>query len=616
MFVLILYSKIKRYLEEKSEIRIPKKEPQSTPEISTYYKELSDLDKLKIIHDTFQEFYPYSFEVVTSSFLDNPNSNRSDLDVLLKLKKSYDHLVKTRKYETLYDRQSALRSAQSEINKEYKGISLHSLFRLHRKNRKLDFLTKRASKDPFELVEVDLSRMRHNFDRMYVATSWVDQTSQIMNIGSSDDREIKRLRDGTEWNDFYSLFAGSGVILNNKTILIEPVFESVRYYTRHHVFCGMIADPKSRNAKNQDIRQISYYKYYFDLKGRLIGEDYGLYWYNDLPKFGVNYHLPAKEQIVEIDTDAFETRIYPVFSSSYYSFTVNKGNRSVGYGLVNEKNQFVLSDTFRKMILFEQDQRMIGEKEGGVFLYNLNSRQLIRELNYSGFRNDNDYSKDRILPDFVAVYNKDEENGSFKFGVINPFGEEIIPIVYRYIDKIKNFDYLRIIDNENSLGKSYWEDEDEYLDNGHDEFRDFDHKAQEWFDTYGDDPWTSHNYITSTYIGNHWGIINYKNEVIIPPTYGWLEFLDSEILKVNMGGGVIEYYNWDKKEDRHILGGKFGVINLRNEVLIPLEYDVLFRHHDEIWAQKIENQRFDSKKPYDIFDFNEGKITRKNLEKS
>jgi hypothetical protein len=94
------------------------------------------------------------------------------------------------------------------------------------------------------------------------------------------------------------------------------------------------------------------------------------------------------------------------------------------------------------------------------------------------------------------------------------------------------------------------------------------------------------NYITS--IKNvKWGIVDINNEIIIPIEYDWIDEVESTVWVVYKGGTV--FYNDDYQEDYWTINNaKLGVYNL-TKLITPIEYDVIkknwFRIKDYIFVQ-------------------------------
>lgn len=117
------------------------------------------------------------------------------------------------------------------------------------------------------------------------------------------------------------------------------------------------------------------------------------------------------------------------------------------------------------------------------------------------------------------------------------------------------------------------------------------------------------NYIIS--IKNvKWGIVDINNEIIVPIEYDWIDEVESTVWVVYKGGTV--FYNDDYQEDYWtIKNAKLGVYNL-TKLITPIEYDVIkknwFRIKDYIFVQNGKNYFDDNSTEYDVFTLEGKKI--------
>ena len=114
-----------------------------------------------------------------------------------------------------------------------------------------------------------------------------------------------------------------------------------------------------------------------------------------------------------------------------------------------------------------------------------------------------------------------------------------------------------------------------------------------------------------------WGIIDINNNIIVPIEYDWIDEVESTVWVVFKGGTV--FYNDDYQEDYWtIKNGKLGVYNL-NKLVTPIEYDVIktnwFRIKEYIFVQNGKSKYFDDNSTdYDVFTI-EGKKIETNKPK-
>ena len=108
-----------------------------------------------------------------------------------------------------------------------------------------------------------------------------------------------------------------------------------------------------------------------------------------------------------------------------------------------------------------------------------------------------------------------------------------------------------------------------------------------------------------------WGIVDINNEIIVPIEYDWIDEVESTVWVVYKGGTV--FYNDDYQEDYWtIKNGKLGVYNL-NKLITPIAYDVIkknwFRIKEYIFVQNGRTKYFDDNSTdYDVFTLEGKKI--------
>lgn len=102
-----------------------------------------------------------------------------------------------------------------------------------------------------------------------------------------------------------------------------------------------------------------------------------------------------------------------------------------------------------------------------------------------------------------------------------------------------------------------------------------------------------------------WGIIDIHNNLVVPIEYDWIDEVESTMYVVYKGGTV--FYNDDYQEDYWTIeNGKLGVYN-QASLIIPVEYDSIaknwFRVKDFIFVRKEP-----ANSEYDVFTFDGKKI--------
>ena len=149
---------------------------------------------------------------------------------------------------------------------------------------------------------------------------------------------------------------------------------------------------------------------------------------------------------------------------------------------------------------------------------------------------------------------KQEENG--KFGVVDHTGKIIVPIIY---DTVDNFccNYAKKI-----IGKKEGANDDIYMPPQYIEVSKDGKRGI--FDVLGNEKVPvkydmfefnyDHNDLIPTYINGKWGYINIDNEVIVPFIYDYASYFDEHFANV-------------------VIGDKCGLIDRKGNLVFPFEYD-------------------------------------------
>lgn len=100
-----------------------------------------------------------------------------------------------------------------------------------------------------------------------------------------------------------------------------------------------------------------------------------------------------------------------------------------------------------------------------------------------------------------------------------------------------------------------------------------------------------------------WGIIDLNNNIIVPIEFDWIDEVESTVWVVYKGG--IVYYDDDYQENYWtIKNGKLGVYHL-NKLITPIEYDTIkknwFRIKEYIFVQNGTKYFDDNSTYYDVF---------------
>ena len=73
-----------------------------------------------------------------------------------------------------------------------------------------------------------------------------------------------------------------------------------------------------------------------------------------------------------------------------------------------------------------------------------------------------------------------------------------------------------------------------------------------------------------------WGIINIMNDVVVPPSYTYIDTFDGQFAKVgNTENDECIYFPDDKDIRLHVKSMKYGLIDTSGDIVLPLEYDYI-----------------------------------------
>ncbi|WP_299681051.1 WG repeat-containing protein [uncultured Dokdonia sp.] len=570
--------------------------------VKTKNTSYSTKNKLKFVYNGLKEFYPYSFDELEQSL-----KLEFDLDQKLnywtKVVEQFNKLSIEPKNKNKI-RLDILGDSFRAIKKENNQITYYPLFEKCLDIRFQEFIKNRSQKGYFEFRKVELTtnHRRQSYDGGF--SCFCEDTKSTFEI--SPNRYIYepmiKLITGQTCDIFRARFMKCGVIVSNNSFLIEPLFDNIHYYTRHNVFCGLI-----KEKRNNDFNNAAYYKkYFFDILGNLIFEIRGEYEKRFLPEIGINYNLPKENNIVEIKTELIDRNYRKVFSSSYYT---NGSSYNETTGLINNNNNQILPKKYGDLIVFEKEQTILASKDDEVYLFELNNVDLVKTLNCNAFIDDNDYGKEKEISSYTRVVKKNQTESENEFidlwGLINAQGEYQIPLEYNYLERSDKLNYYKVFKAPPTSRENHfnWIDEEAELFayNNTEE-------SHNWWSEYESKSFTSSLYVISSWKGNYLGIVDINNNLIIPKKYSWIQFISSKLLIVSTDSEVINYYDKDSGgENTYVMGGKFGVIDVGNKLVVPLEYDAIRLRENKIYAQKTSSGDFNENESFDIYDLNGNK---------
>lgn len=216
-----------------------------------------------------------------------------------------------------------------------------------------------------------------------------------------------------------------------------------------------------------------------------------------------------------------------------------------GIGAVNGLYHLAVPAVYTWIEMDPDTGNFLCQKESGCDLFDENGNLLLAsdftELNlcYSGkgymaFKTDD-------IEALEDAYSCSAVDG--KYGLLDTNGNEIIPCIY---DMIREGHSLRneVLVMVGDLRK----------------------------DDLSFDPPNMHYASYTNATGGQWGVLNFNNEFIVPAMYEWIESTWNENCFLVNQGGIMNYSRWDHEDDLwEIIGGKWGMINNDNKVLVPIE---------------------------------------------
>lgn len=371
-----------------------------------------------------------------------------------------------------------------------------------------------------------------------------------------------------------------GIFTTNYTSIVEAIYDSTYYEKNINFIVGVIFENKDTWL----------YKF-FNLDGILISSLHA-----QRVKIEDNYiiseNADAKYELLD---DKFNVLIdnKDYLSSIGNNLFIFKENGK--FGILNSFGKIIIPPVNVKIHSKVNNNRIIVESAINKYhIYNINGR-IEQDLPYDNILSstsntyaapckiDEDKFKTVIgkkIDDYLEMTDFDG-----KWGIIDNDGKEIIPNEYNYIDFFRSKFFYKV-----GLGKMY-----------------LNHDTNDSFINIQDN-------IYLIVRDTKWGVINNKNDIIVPIEFEWVEEIsDGKLWAINKGGQL--YYNSDYEVNRwEILGGKWGVINSESKIIVPIKYDKVitswFRVKSYIFVKNTSKDSnyydFD-----DVYDF-DGKLIMNN----
>lgn len=402
-----------------------------------------------------------------------------------------------------------------------------------------------------------------------------------------------------EDNSIFKIKEGYWGVLNKKEeILIDPIYDSVAYNSLKKWFVCTNFNAKIKDAK---------WTYYFhNTKGVFIKKisDYNAIRIDDGGNIfcRINLKKEAKSKVSgkqKVDIykygmldNNFNEIIKPIYESlGSLSTDLLVAKENGLYGIITIKEEKILNFICTKLIGSFNDKKNVLAKIDGIF-YNIGKNgKKIKQFSFSHllFPRSNTYgaptktSRDKFkvivngiqMKDSDEYFTVDEMNEyKGKWGVIDNGGNSLIKSNYDFIDFFRDNRYLKAFIGE----MEFPIDEDG-------------------------------NILMKNSLC---GVIDYKENIVVPIKFNWIEEIGKELWAVNLGGQVF-FSNEYQEEYWTVKGGKWGVMNNQSKLIVPIEYDCImlnwFRIKDYIFVQK-GTSRFDGELSYNVFKFNGQQIVK------
>ncbi|RYZ18113.1 MAG: WG repeat-containing protein [Chitinophagaceae bacterium] len=145
-------------------------------------------------------------------------------------------------------------------------------------------------------------------------------------------------------------------------------------------------------------------------------------------------------------------------------------------------------------------------------------------------------------------------NNAVKWGLLDNEGRELLPAVYDYIQRPVRNDLFAVF-----TGSFEW---DEYEEATFELFHELIDDRKSW----------NGDYYEATLGEGVWGLVNERNEAMLPVRYNALYFYSDTIVVVNEGGSrIIKWHCGDEKEEKwSVVGGAWKALTLQGATLAEM----------------------------------------------
>ena len=272
--------------------------------------------------------------------------------------------------------------------------------------------------------------------------------------------------------------------------------------------------------------------------------------------------------------DNFNTIIpveYNELKSKDHGFAIARKNNF--WGAYSPDGQLIIPIEFNEIIHDPLNRRFFAVRNSVYHFIDYKGR-IVKDLNFTSIYplqiNGQTFIKTFIAASkLVEEDNKDTQLVRGKWGLLNADCSELIPAKYDLSYNGPNYALVMSGDLAIDLSTKKWPGMDEY-----------------YFGT-----------------GGKWGVSDFSDNVLIPTEYDWIDFTENKALFFANNGGTMFYLKTtNRKGFWGIQAGKWGIINNKNEVVVPLEYDYKAFQDTKVMLQKSNKSHFDINLPFEVFD--------------
>jgi len=221
----------------------------------------------------------------------------------------------------------------------------------------------------------------------------------------------------------------------------------------------------------------------------------------------------------------------------------------------------IIEDLFEKYktILVFKKQKIIFVQSKEDKAYRI-ANSIIEELPYTKI-----VDKKRS---YIRVYNK--INNKKKWGIIDSYGQVIVPLIYDYVSKVYGKDYFKVF-----TGDAAWD----YIE-----------ESSGLFDELIDNSGWNGSYYLETLGFGQWGIVSGKN-IIVPIVYEWVELISDNHFLCNIGGSrIIKWHDGNiRRNQKAIVDGKWEIRDESKIIVFSGSLEEVMTKFNSIYKSSIKH---------------------------